>query len=423
LNNTLPLGGILIVMRHLPKPVSGKFRDIKTILSWLLVGFFIFAPWINYHRAGDVSSQFALFSVEERRGYFAGLELWTHDLYIIALFLFASATLLFFSNSVAGRLWCGYACPQTIWSDIYSKIALITLGKKYYRHKYKSAPFWRQLLMHILWLLVAVITATAFFTWFMESEEFIARFIAVELELASYILWLAIAMLTYLLAGFAREKVCTHMCPWPRFQFAMLDDATKSVMYDEKRGEPRGFSKHNPKQHGDCVDCNQCVEVCPTNIDIRQGLDLGCINCGLCVDACNNIMSKVNKPLNLIGYHNNSTLTGGKSKFAIKTYLYGFVSLASIVALALLVIYRPLLHINIINTDQNKVMLKDGSIRKTIIAHITNKSTADISFKISSENLVIQPNIIHLAKRSSNKVKMFIIKPDHNSAGFITVDY
>ena len=134
-------------------------------------------------------------------------------------------------------------------------------------------------------------------------------------------------------------------------------------------------------------------------------------------------MSKVNKPLNLIGYHNNSTLTGGKSKFAIKTYLYGFVSLASIVALALLVIYRPLLHINIINTDQNKVMLKDGSIRKTIIAHITNKSTADISFKISSENLVIQPNIIHLAKRSSNKVKMFIIKPDHNSAGFITVDF
>jgi cytochrome c oxidase accessory protein FixG len=224
-----------------------------------------------------------------------------------------AAFVLFLTNAVAGRIWCGYLCPQTVWTDLYFAVERIFQGERREQMKRDKGPWsfdkaWRKAATHATWILVAWWTGGAWVLYFADAPTLVKQLATFEAPSIAYV-WIGIlTATTYLLAGYAREQVCLYMCPWPRIQAALTDEWALNVSYRVDRGEPRGSLKQNDKLRakglpaGDCVDCGQCVAACPTGVDIREGLQMGCIQCGLCIDACDRVMEKLGKPPRLIGY-------------------------------------------------------------------------------------------------------------------------
>ena len=272
------------------------------------------------------------------------------DLPLLAGLMIVGAFLLFFTTVAWGRVWCGFACPQSVWTWLFIRIEQVTEGDAGKRARYAGQPLKggrliRRISKHLLWILLSLLTATTFTGYFVPVREIINEALQLGFSSAPACWVLIMTALTYVNAGLVREKICLHACPYARFQSVMFDQHTRTVSYDRMRGEPRASARSNPTDSGDCVDCSICVQVCPTGIDIRNGLQAACIDCGACIDACDKVMSKLNRPGGLIRFASETQLKQGSSRFlrprlvgyaaatacALAVVLYGFSNTTDLV--------------------------------------------------------------------------------------------
>ena len=288
------------------RQVSGTYTRWRWALVWLTQALFYGLPWLSWQ-----GRQAVLFDLEARRFYLFDAVLFPQDLIYLTGLLVFSALLLFMATAIAGRVWCGFACPQTVYTELFMWIEHRTEGDRLARQRLDGAPWGALKLLrrggkHLAWLLLSLLTGFSLVAWFTP-----ARSLAAALPTLAFGPWEAFWILfygaaTYLHAGVLREKVCQHACPYGRFQGSMLDARTLVVTYDVARGEPRGAraraTEARAKGQGDCVDCTLCVQVCPVGIDIRQGLQAACISCGLCIDACDKVMDKLGAPRGLVRF-------------------------------------------------------------------------------------------------------------------------
>ncbi|SHE59168.1 cytochrome c oxidase accessory protein FixG [Microbulbifer donghaiensis] len=317
---------------------SGRFQNLRRLVSWPLLGLFFGLVWVQFD-----GQPWLLFSFEQRRIILFGSALSWHDLSLLAGLLIAGACLLFFLAVAWGRVWCGFACPQSIWTWLFIRIEDFTEGRASKRAREAGLPLTgrkllRRVIKHLLWILLAVATATTFTGYFVPIRELVAAAIQIQLSPAVTGWLLMMAALTYIDAGLVREKICLHACPYARFQSVMFDADTQTVSYDAGRGEPRANRRKGDAASGDCIDCGLCVQVCPVGIDIRDGLQAACIDCAACIDACDSVMAKVERPRGLIRFASEAQLQGKDSRFlrprlagygvvmigAFSAVLYGF---------------------------------------------------------------------------------------------------
>lgn len=286
------------------KAVDGRFNRLRWLMVWLTQGIFYGLCWLPWEVSGQLR-QAVLFDIAHEKLYLFGLVLWPQDALLLALVLLMAATGLFLVTALAGRLFCGFACPQTVYTSIFVWIEGKIEGDHLARLQLDQGPLTaRKVLLkgskHLLWLAVASWTAITFVGYFTPIRELLPSLPGWNVGPWEGFWLIFYAAFTYVQAGLAREAVCQHMCPYSRFQGVMFDPATRSVSYDLPRGEPRRATGN--AQAGDCIDCGICVQVCPTGIDIRHGQQYECINCGLCIDACDQVMTRIGSPTGLIRF-------------------------------------------------------------------------------------------------------------------------
>ena len=320
-----------------PREVKGRFQRLRNLAMLWLLGMYYLIPWLNWD-----GHQAVLFDLPHRKFYILGLVFWPQDFFYMAWLLIMAALSLFFFTALAGRLWCGYACPQTVWTEAFFWIERKVEGDRNQRLRLDKAPwtagkFARKGLKQLLWILFALWTGFTFVGFFTPIRELAGE--VARLDLGGWeMFWIVFyGFATYGNAGFLREQVCKYMCPYARFQSAMFDRNTLIISYDEQRGEPRGHRKRGVPSVlalaegesaalGDCIECQACVQVCPTGIDIRNGLQVGCIACAACIDACDDIMDKLDYPRGLIRYTTENALEGQPSHILRpRTLIYGTV--------------------------------------------------------------------------------------------------
>lgn len=384
--------------RLYPQSAKGKIRNLKWILNIIFLSIYIFSPFIRFDRGPSAPNQAILIDLANTKFYFFFLEIWPQEVYYLAGILIVSAIVLFFVTSLFGRIWCGYACFQTVWTDIFIALEKLFQGDRNNRiildRKNNFQKFWRKSLTHISWIIVSLITGYGFVCYFNDSFLLTKNLLSAQISL-NVLGWISgIAFMTYLMAGFAREHVCTFMCPYSRFQSAMFDDNTLIIAYDEKRGEPREKAKKGAdfSDRGHCIDCKQCVVVCPVGIDIRNGLQMECIACGLCIDACNEVMEKMDLPKGLIRYDtlNHLANPNPKNKFKLlkpRTFFYSIILTLICSVMIVNLMNKSTLDLSVIH-DRNPVfvLLSDGSIRNGYELKIINKTHENKKFKLTLTN-------------------------------------
>ena len=417
--------------RLYPQKVKGRFRRLKWILNSLFLSIYFFSPFLRYERAGGAPNQAILIDFSDGKAYFFGIEIWPQEVYYLAGILILAAVALFFVTSLFGRIWCGYACFQTVWTDIFIALERLFQGDRNDRilldRKKNFKKFWRKFLTHSSWIIVSLLTGYTFVSYFTDSFTFTKNLFHGQINWNALGWILGIGGATYVMAGFAREHVCTFMCPYARFQSAMFDKNTLIITYDEKRGEPRGKMKHGEdfKNRGDCIDCKQCVVVCPTGIDIRNGLQMECIACGLCVDACDNVMEKIGLPKGLIRYDTMNHLLDPipQKKFKIlqpRTFFYSTILILVSAIMLRSLILKPTLETAIM-PDRNPIFvtLSDGSIRNGYTLKLMNKTHENkiFSLKINAPKDAllkmqnIEPDHMEVAPDSVATFKVYVIMP------------
>ncbi|CAA0087868.1 Uncharacterised protein [Halioglobus japonicus] len=297
------------------RKIEGFFQRIRLFSGWPLLVGYLLLPWLYWD-----GRQAVLFDLPERKFDILGLTFWPQDFPMLAFLLIIAAFGLFAVTTLAGRIWCGYTCPQTVWTSIFMWIEQKTEGSRNQRVKLDQAPwslekFIRKTAKHTGWLIVAFATGFTFVAYFYPVRELLSSLVNLDIDSWPPYWIVFFTLATYINAGWMREQVCKYMCPYARFQSVMFDQDTLIVSYDESRGEPRGSRKRDADPAalglGDCVDCELCVQVCPTGIDIRHGLQYECIGCALCVDACDSVMDKMSYPRGLIRYTSERELEGG----------------------------------------------------------------------------------------------------------------
>jgi cytochrome c oxidase accessory protein FixG len=386
------------------KDVHGDARRAKwAILAFCLQVYYIL-PWIRWNRGPGVPNQAILLDLFNERFYFFNVVLWPQDIYLLAGALILGACLLFFVTALFGRLWCGYTCPQTVWTDLYMLVERWIEGDRNARMKRDKSPWnaetWRlKLTKHAVWLFIAFWTGGSWIMYYADAPTTVVQFWTGTAPVPVYAMTLLFTATTYLLAGMAREQVCTYMCPWPRFQAAMLDEQSLIVTYQGWRGEPRHAGRRDPattsEKFGDCVDCDACWHVCPTGVDIRKGAQLECINCGLCVDACNHVMSKIGALPNLITW---DTLASQKAKAQGKTAPFRLVrprtifyaTLVIVVASGLFAAFdlRSTATLSVIHDRAPLfVRLQNGTLRNGYTIKIANKTRKDATYDLTVDGL------------------------------------
>ncbi|MEN3931654.1 cytochrome c oxidase accessory protein CcoG [Microvirga sp. W0021] len=390
-----------------PQAVKGRFRTIKWAILIVALGVYYFLPFVRWYRGPDAPTQAVLLDLAHERFYFFGIEIWPQEVFYFTGLLVLAALMLFLMNAVAGRVWCGYFCPQTVWTDLFYAVERWVEGEKRARDRRKKEgrkleAFSLLILKHWIWIMIAWWTGGAWVLYFADAPTLVWQLATGEAPWMAYI-WIAIlTFTTYALAGFLREQVCIYMCPWPRIQAALTDEYALNVTYERDRGEPRGHAKKNDALRlqglpaGDCVDCDQCVAVCPTGVDIREGSQLGCIQCGLCIDACNNVMAKLGRAPNLITYDTDLNVKlREQGKEPIKPRV---IRLRTLMYVALICAVAGVMMYSLLNRsaqtfsvlhDRNPlaVRLGNGSIRNAYTIRIGNKLHTPRTFTLNVDGI------------------------------------
>ena len=401
-----------------PKRTWGTFRKLKWWIMAVTLGIYWVTPWIRWDRGPNAPDQAVLVDLANRRFYFFFIEIWPQEFYYIAGLLIMAGLGLFLVTSVAGRAWCGYTCPQTVWTDLYIWVERLVEGDRNARMRLDKARWGfekisKRAIVYATWLIIAVCTGGAWVFYFADAPTLFVDLFTLHAAPVAYITVGVLTATTFTFAGFMREQVCTYMCPWPRIQGAMLDEDSLLVTYNAWRGEPRSHGKKRALAEGvdagDCIDCNACVVVCPMGIDIRDGNQLECITCALCIDACNDIMRKVDQPQGLISYttlrdyntHAAEAKSAGRAAATAHQRMVGvshivrprtliYAGLWSLIGLLMLfaLLTRDRLDLNVL-PDRNPlfVTLSDGSIRNGYTLKILNMLAEPRSFTVSIDGL------------------------------------
>lgn len=370
------------------RKIEGFFQRIRLYTGWpLLIGYFLL-PWLSWD-----GRQAVWFDLPERKFHILGLVFWPQDFPLLAFLLIIAAFGLFAVTVFAGRVWCGYTCPQTVWTSIFMWIEQRFEGSRNQRMRLDKAPWsleklGRKVLKHSGWLFVAFLTGMTFVGYFYPIRELLPDLLTLSAGQWGLLWTIFFTCATYINAGWMREQVCKYMCPYARFQSVMFDQDTLIVSYDPVRGEPRGSRKrdadHRAQGLGDCIDCNLCVQVCPTGIDIRDGLQYECIGCALCIDACNSVMDKMSYPRGLISYTSEHQLQGGKTHW-LRPRMIGYVLVLSVMVglFSYRVISRVPLEMTVIR-DRNElyVTTMDGDIENIYTLSLVNMEQSMHEFEI-----------------------------------------
>ena len=387
-------------VRVYPRAVRGIARNVKWALLIFCLTVYYVLPWIRWYRGPGRPDQAVLLDISTERFYFFDITFWPQDIVLLTGGLILAAVGLFLVTSLFGRLWCGYACPQTVWTDLFMLVERWIEGDRNARMRRDAGPttldkIWRKLAKHGIWLFVAFWTGGGWIMYYVDAPTVTMDFWAGRAGAGVYGFTFLFTATTYVLAGWAREQVCTYMCPWPRFQSAMLDEQTLIVTYQGWRGEPRGHGKRDAATSaklGNCIDCMACVHVCPTGIDIRDGVQLECIGCGLCVDACNEIMDRTGQPRWLIKWDTlarQAELAKGQAVEAIRlirprTLIYLSVLAIAVIAMGTGLAMRSLLEVSVQHERAPLfVRLHDGSLRNAYTLKLVNKYDYDVNFTIT----------------------------------------
>jgi len=375
------------------KEVTGLFQRIRTVSLMALMSMYFLFVWITLD-----GSPLIHFDLPAREFHLYGATFFPRDFFLLSGMLIICAFGLFFITTLFGRVWCGYTCPQTVWTFIFMWVEERIEGSRNKRMKLDKAPNSREKIFkksakHTIWLLIALLTGLTFVGYFYPIRELIADIFTFQANGWAYF-WVAFfTAATYINAGWMREQVCLYMCPYARFQSVMFDPNTRIVSYDPNRGEPRGGRKKDVKPEevglGDCIDCGQCVHVCPTGIDIRDGLQYECIGCALCIDACDEIMDKMDYPRGLIRYTTENELEGKPSKLLRpRTFGYGAVLTAMIGAIIFVIATRVPAQLDVLR-DRGALFSfnGEGRIENSYTLKIVNMSEVPQTFKLSVKGL------------------------------------
>ncbi len=374
-----------------PREIDGRFQRLrKAAVIWLLGMFYLF-PWLTWD-----GRQLVLFDLPARKFYVFGLTFWPQDFFYLSMLLMMAGFSLFFFTALAGRLWCGYACPQTVWTETFLWLERLTEGSRNQQIKLDSSAWTRDKVLrkgakHFLWLTFSLWTGFTFVGFFTPIRELASALATLNIGPWETFWMLFYALATYGNAGFLREQVCKYMCPYARFQGAMFDRDTLVISYDTARGEPRGArsKKIDPKQVGlgDCVDCTACVQVCPTGIDIRDGLQYECIACGACIDACDEVMDKMGYARGLVRYTTENALDGRPSR-VLRPRVLVYAAILGSLAFAFVwsVATRTPLLVDVLR-DRNALYreVADGSVDNVYTLKIMNKDGRAHRYRIVVE--------------------------------------
>ncbi|RVQ69402.1 cytochrome c oxidase accessory protein CcoG [Croceicoccus ponticola] len=385
-----------------PKRIDGPFRRFKWLVMLVTLGIYYGTPWLRWDRGPYAPDQAVLIDLEHRRFYMFDIEIWPHEFYFVAGLLIMAGIGLFLITSAVGRAWCGYACPQTVWTDLFQHVDRFVDGDRNARMRLDKAPWTagkaaRRLAKWTIYLVIAFWTGGAWIMYFADAPTLTREFWAGDAAPVAYATVAVLTGTTFLLGGFMREQVCIYMCPWPRIQTAMLDEKSLIVTYKDWRGEPRGSLKKAqkaPDAFGDCVDCNQCVAVCPTGIDIREGPQIGCITCALCIDACDRVMKEIGRPRGLIDY---ATLedcereaAGAAPRPVWKTLTHPrtliYLGVWSAIGAALLFALGTRAHTGLtVQSDRNPpfMLMSDGSVRNSYTVKLRNMQSRPRTMALS----------------------------------------
>nr|VFK11576.1 MAG: cytochrome c oxidase accessory protein FixG [Candidatus Kentron sp. LPFa]VFK28519.1 MAG: cytochrome c oxidase accessory protein FixG [Candidatus Kentron sp. LPFa] len=409
------------------KRAPGKWRNIKWIAGsiWLIFFFGAYLRWDD--------RQAVLWDIPNRQFHLFGVTILPQDFWLLSLLLLFFAMLLAVATAIAGRVWCGFFCFQTVWTDLFTWIEDKLEGSPQKRRKLDKAPWDGNKIRikatkHFLWLLISVLTGISFVAWFMDARELWADLITLEVPFTAGMTILIFTVGTYALAGFMREQTCFWLCPYARIQSAMVDRHTVVPTYDNQRGEPRSHLKKkldaaNRSSVGDCIDCRLCVAACPTGIDIRAGLQEGCLMCALCIDACDTVMDKLRRPRSLIRY---ASLDEMESGVVIplwnraRVWIYSAISLIAAAGITYGIASLDTIELKVLRARQPMyVMQSDGSIQNQYTLKVLNKMTRDINARISvsgPEGLVFTGFDEPIAARGSTvtQTTLFVRVPRKN---------
>lgn len=408
-----------------PKRVSGRFRNLKWIILIVTLGIYYVTPWLRWDRGAKLPDQAVLIDLANRRFFFFWIEIWPHEFYFVAGLLIMAGLGLFLFTSALGRVWCGYTCPQTVWTDLFILVERWIEGDRnarirLLRQKWDFRKARLRITKWVSWFLIALATGGAWVFYFADAPTLLIDLVTFQGPSVAYATVGLLTATTFIFGGFMREQVCIYMCPWPRIQAAMMDEDTITVAYRDWRGEPRGkhrkgaskaatsshaadktaFSgsklEQEAPQLGDCIDCNACVNVCPMGIDIRDGQQLECITCALCIDACDEIMGKIGKPRGLIDYmaltdeeherNHQEPIPVLKHIFRVRTILYTSLWAAVGIGLVVALFIRDDISVTVAPIrNPIFITLSDGTIRNTYDVRLRNKFGEDRPFKITVE--------------------------------------
>jgi cytochrome c oxidase accessory protein FixG len=375
------------------REVTGRFARLRALSVIVLLGLYYGLPWLRWN-----GRQAVLFDLPARKFFIFGLTLFPQDFYLLTWLLIMAALSLFFFTALAGRLWCGYACPQTVWTEIFVWMERLAEGNRSQQMKLDKAPWtWhkiaRKTLKQILWITFAAFTGMTFVGFFSPIDDLAGKIAGTTLSLWEGFWVIFYAAATYGNAGFLREQVCKYMCPYARFQSAMFDRDTLIISYDAARGEPRGARSralgNRREGQGDCVDCTLCVQACPTGIDIRNGLQYDCIACAACIDACDAVMQKVGSPPGLIRYSTQAELDGVPKRLTRpRVVIYAAVLTLSLSGFVYAVTHRMPFDLDVLR-DRNTLYreLDDGTIENVFSVRIINKDQRAHVFRLTAADL------------------------------------
>ena len=382
-----------------PRKVKGTFRSFKWYAMILLLAVWHIAPFIRWDRGPDAPDQAILIDLAGHRAYFFFIEIWPQEVYYLTGILMMAAIALFLMSAAAGRIWCGFLCWQTVYTDLFVAVERWVIGDRNVRIALDRGPWTSKKIVkfaavQVLWLLISAACGIGFALYFGDAVTLLPKILTGAADSGIYIAISIVGGCCYLLAGFAREQVCIYMCPYARFQAAMFDEHSLLITYEAWRGEPRASARKNQsfEGRGHCIDCRMCVQTCPTGVDIRDGLQLGCIGCGLCIDACNVMMDKYGLPRGLIRYDSNDNQIlrekGEQTKIRLirpRTLIYSTILAAVGCVMLYSLTFRSSLEVSILHERSPLfVQLGNGNIRNGYTYKVVNMARRDRTFTLSA---------------------------------------